>query len=294
MAFWHDELTAALGPLRASTPVTGGDVNSALRGELVDAGGRARQIFVKHNESAPAGMFQAEARGLEWLRGTELHIPQVLAWGASFLALELLTPVPAGSVDRRAQRALGAGLAALHRRGAPTFGLDHDNFIATLPQRNTAPAPGELPDSWAAFWVEARIAPMVERALTMGRGDASWRRAVEHLRAGAAARLWPEEPAARLHGDLWSGNVLFTAAGPALIDPAVYGGHRELDLAMLALFGGLSEATLEGYQHLYPLAPGWRARVPAGQLYPLLVHTVLFGGGYAAQVDTILRRLVGG
>lgn len=290
MQSWHDELTAALGPLRSSTPVTGGDINSALRGELVDAAGEPRALFIKHNDDAPPGMFEAEARGLQWLRGPELRVPRVLACGHRFLALEWLDPV---TPDRAAQRALGAGLAALHRRGAPHFGLDHDNFIATLPQPNTGPASGEVPDSWPAFWVEARLAPMVERALALGRGRASWRRALDRLRAGAAGSLWPDEPPARLHGDLWNGNVLFTAAGPALIDPAVYAGHREIDLAMLALFGGLTEATIEGYQAVHPLAAGWRERVPAGQLYPLLVHAVLFGGGYADRVDAILAHLTG-
>lgn len=283
MAYWHDELTAALVPIAASSPVTGGDINHALRCELTAPAGRQREIFVKHNDHAPDGMFAAEARGLDWLRTGALRIPRVLAHGRHFLALELLPP---GPCDRRARRALGAGLAALHLHGAPCFGLDHDNFIGPLPQKNRV----ERALSWPELWVEVRLAPMVERALALGRGDPSWPRALEHLRCGAARQLWPEEPPARLHGDLWTGNVLYSDHGPALIDPAPYGGHREIDLAMLALFGGLSDDIIDTYHAVYPLSAGWRERLELGQLYPLLVHTVLFGGGYAAQAHEILRR----
>jgi fructosamine-3-kinase len=208
-------------------------------------------------------------------------VPQVLAVGRRFLALEWIEPGPSGPA---AQHALGAALATLHRSGAPAFGLGYDNMLATLAQRNGEHA------SWPAFWVEHRIAPLVDLALARGRGEASWPAAVERLRR-RAAELWPDEPPARLHGDLWSGNVLFAARGPTIVDPAVYGGHREIDLAMLALFGGLHEETVAAYQATYPLCPGWRARQPLAQLYPLLAHAVLFGGGYRAQADALLRRL---
>lgn len=279
MEQWRDEAIRALGRFELTRELGGGDVSRALRCERADGAG---PFFLKVNEHAPAELFALEARGLEWLRvDGGPQVPQVLAVGRRFLALEWIDPGPSGPA---AQRALGAALATLHRSGAPAFGLGYDNTLATLAQRNGEHA------SWPAFWVEHRIAPLVDLALARGRGEASWPAAVERLRR-RAAQLWPDEPPARLHGDLWSGNVLFAARGPTILDPAVYGGHREIDLAMLALFGGLREDTVAAYQATYPLCPGWRARQPLAQLYPLLAHAVLFGGGYRAQADALLRRL---
>lgn len=274
---WRDEVTRALGNFEILGELGGGDTCRALRCKRA-----AGSFFLKVNASAPPELFALEARGLAWLRlDGGPHLPEVLAVGRAFLALEWLEPGPS---DRAARRALGTSLATLHASGAPTFGLGYDNYLATLVQRN-----GEH-QSWPAFWVEHRIAPLVALALERGRGHASWPAAVERLRL-RAEQLWPAEPPARLHGDLWSGNVLFGTRGPSLIDPAVYGGHRELDLAMLALFGGLHEDTLAAYQATHPLSPGWQARRPLAQLYPLLAHAVMFGGGYSAQVEAVLRRL---
>lgn len=252
--------------------VHGGDINQAFRAELTDG----RTVFVKHDPAPPAGLFAAEAHGLAWLAAAgALRVPAVLGHDAHALVLEWLAPGPAGA-DTAA--ALGRGLAALHRAGAPRFGLDAPSFIATLPQDN-APAA-----TWDELWFQRRLAPMVERAIALGRGPARWRRVVDELAARADA-LAPAEPPARLHGDLWSGNVLVSGGAPALIDPAVYGGPREVDLAMLALFGGLEPRTLAAYDEAFPLEPGWDERVPLWQLYPLLVHVVLFGGGYAGSVE---------
>lgn len=274
---WRAEVTRELGRFEISRELAGGDISRALLCR------RAAGCFVlKVNERAPAELFELEARGLEWLRvDGGPYLPQVLAVGRGFLALELIEP---GPDDRPARRALGTALATLHGSGAPAFGLAHDNYLATLVQRN-----GEH-SSWPAFWVEHRVAPLVAQALALGRGQASWTAAVERLRLRAEA-LWPAEAPARLHGDLWSGNVLFGARGPTLLDPAVYGGHREIDLAMLELFGGLHEDTLAAYQATWPLSPGWRSRRELAQLYPLLAHVVLFGGSYSAQVDALLRRV---
>jgi fructosamine-3-kinase len=221
-------------------------------------------------------MFAAEADGLAWLAAARaLRVPAVLAAGETWLALEWLEPGPR---PRGFDEALGRGLAAMHRAGAPSHGHTRDNFIATIPQDNTPTA------SWPAFWIERRLMPMIERAITERDAPARWRDQVRAL----APRV-PDEPPARLHGDLWSGNVHATRGAPALVDPAAYGGHREVDLAMLALFGGLSDAVARAYDEVHPLAAGWRERLTLWQLYPLLVHTVLFGGGYGAQVDAVLR-----
>jgi fructosamine-3-kinase len=265
------ELAAALGaPVVASEPVAGGDINEAFRVRLADG----RTVFVKCHERAPRGMFVAEAAGLDWLRPGPLRIPDVIAVGDSWLALEWL------ELDGRPRLAeLGRGLASLHRLGAPCFGLDRANYLATLAQDNTPQA------DWPSFYVERRLRPLCARA---GLGlDAR----LDALLA-RRDRFGPAEPPARLHGDLWWGNVASHAGTPVLIDPAVYGGHREIDLAMLALFGGLPDALVDAYDEVYPLADGWRDRIALHQLYPLAAHACLFGGGYGAQVARTLERYV--
>ena len=274
------EVAAALGQaVRSERAVGGGDINAAARLELADG----RVVFVKHHPDPPAGMFEAEAHGLGWLaEARAVRVPEVLGVGATWLALEWLEP---GTRAAAFAVRLGHALAALHESGAPRFGLDRDNFIAILPQDNT---PCE---TWEELWIERRLRPLVHRAATRGRAGARWHDRLDKLRARWRAVAGPDEPPARLHGDLWSGNVHAAGGEPALIDPAVYGGHREVDLAMLALFGGLSDGIADAYHEAFPLATGWRERLPLWQLYPLLVHAVLFGGGYGASVDRILTAL---
>jgi fructosamine-3-kinase len=258
----------------------GGDINRALRVE-VESGAT---VFVKYHAAAggpPPGMFAAEARGLAWLAAAEaIRVPRVLAVDETWLALEWLEPGRRGGDAAR----LGRELAQLHAAGAPAFGLDHDNFIAVLPQDNTPCADA------AELWIERRLRPMVARAAARGQARPAWPAQLDRLRARWSEIAGPDEPPARLHGDLWSGNVHADGDAPALVDPAAYGGPREIDLAMLALFGGLSPTTRAAYEEVAPLAPGWRERVALWQLYPLLVHAVLFGGGYGAQVDAGLAR----
>lgn len=268
---WKVELAAAVGARVASAePVSGGDINDAYRVRLDDK----RVVFVKTHARPPAGMFVAEAAGLDWLRGP-LRVPNVIASGDSFLALEWLD---VESKHRGFDEALGRGLAALHRLGAPAFGLDRDNYLATLAQDNTPT------DDGIAFWIEQRLRPLAKKAgLDV---DAK----LDALRA-KPDRFGPAEPPARLHGDLWWGNVIGVDHSPAVIDPAVYGGHREVDLAMLALFGGLPDALVAAYDEAFPLADGWRDRIALWQLYPLAAHACLFGGGYGAQFTRSLAAL---
>jgi fructosamine-3-kinase len=281
-------LAAALGSdIEAGRPLSGGDINQAFAVRLADG----REIFVKTNTRSPAGMFAAEARGLAWLaEAGALRLPAVLAVsppkapGPAFLALELVRlGRPAPSFDE----VLGRGLAALHRRGAPSFGLDHDNFIGPLPQTNT-PAAG-----WAEFYRARRLEPQLRIAVDAGRAPAALRRGFERLFAALPALVGAAEPPSRLHGDLWSGNLLCDDGGaPCLIDPAVYGGHREVDLAMMRLFGGFGRRVFEAYDEAWPLGDGAAERVDLYQLYPLMVHVNLFGGGYAASAQAALERLV--
>lgn len=253
----------------AEDPVAGGDINDAFRARTDDG----RVVFVKRHANAPPGMFAAEAAGLDWLREGPARVPRVLEVAADHLVLEWLEL--AGRPD---PARLGRELAALHALGAPGFGHERGNYLATLPQDNTAE-----PD-WPAFYVERRLRPLCARA-RLGVD-----RELDRLRARPEV-FGPAEPPARLHGDLWWGNVAGLAdRSPVLIDPAVYGGHREIDLAMLALFGGLPDALVAAYDEAFPLAAGWRERIALHQLYPLAAHACLFGGGYGAQVVRALRH----
>ena len=266
-------LAAALGSAPTdATSVAGGDINDAYRVRLADG----RTIFVKAHADPPVGMFAAEAVGLAWLRdgGAPLRIPNVIASGDDWLALEWLD-----LVGRPDPAALGRGLAMLHASSAPAFGLAGESFLATLCQDNAPEA------AWPAFYVERRLRPLCARA-RLGL-DAE----LDRLLA-ATDRFGPPEPPARLHGDLWWGNVAAAQGEPVILDPAVYGGHREIDLAMLALFGGLPDPLVAAYDEVFPLADGWRERIELHQLYPLAAHACLFGGGYGAQVSRALARYV--
>ncbi len=278
---------AATGtPARTAETVAGGDVNRALRVDLADG----RRLFVKYRRDAPAGMYRAEADGLRWLaEAGALRTPEVVAVGDAgpprFLALEWIDRGRAGGGH---DEALGRGLAALHGAGARSFGLAADNFIGSLPQPN---APLE---SWPDFYGARRIEPLARRAVDAGALPRRVMARVERLRARLPDLCGPREDPARLHGDLWGGNALADASGgPVLVDPAVYGGHREIDLAMMRLFGGFSAAVFAAYSEAHPLAAGHEDRVELYQLYPVLVHVCLFGGGYARSAERILEAYAG-
>jgi fructosamine-3-kinase len=279
------EVGRALGvEITAVMTVRGGCVGRTLRARAADG----RELFVKHHPEAPHGMFSAEAAGLAWLGDARaLRTPAVLAVRdapPAFIALEWIEgSAPAAGHDE----ALGRGLAALHLAGAPSFGLAADNFIATITQPN-APA-----GTWPEFYGARRLEPLARRARDRGLlGDDTATR-LSRLIDRLPGLCGPPEPPARLHGDLWRGNAITDAAGaPVLIDPAVYGGHREMDLAMMRLFGGFSERVFAAYDEAWPLADGHADRVALYQLWPLLVHVALFGGGYAAAVERALATYV--
>jgi fructosamine-3-kinase len=261
--------------------VPGGDINEAWRIGL----GSELEVFVKTNASAPPGFFAREAEGLRWLaEARALRVPRVRAVGEApaFLALEWLEPGPPMPGH---DEALGRGLAALHRSGAEAFGFARDNYIGSLPQANT---PRE---SWPAFYAERRLRPLMQRAQDVGVLPRSLASPLEALIDRLPDLTGPTEPPARLHGDLWGGNLHRDVEGaPCLVDPAVYGGHREVDLAMLRLFGGASERTFDAYDEAIPLAPGTSERVALYQLYPLLVHVNLFGAGYLGSLQAAVER----
>ncbi len=267
--------------------VTGGDIHHAFRAMLDDGS----EIFVKSNDRAEAGLFATEAEGLAWLAEPGiLRVPLVLAVapgdaaGPGFLALEFIAR---GKPSRDFDELLGRGLAALHQAGAPHFGHSCDNFIGTQPQDNRT-VDG---DTWAEFYRLRRLQPQWQRMVDAGLTTSEGRSAYDALCNRLPELCGPDEPPARLHGDLWGGNHLCDESGaPVIVDPAVYGGHREMDLAMMRLFGGFGSRVYASYRENTPLAEGAHERIELFQLYPLMVHANLFGGGYAEQVATIVKR----
>lgn len=246
-----------------------------LNGEVV--------VVKRHTDPGAAA---AEVASLRWLASAgSVRVPRVLSFDEDRVIMQRVAD---GHADPRAAEEFGRDLAALHAAGAPAFGAPPpggpaDAWIGMAPMRNE---PGA---DWPSWYAAHRIQPYLKQAVDGGLLDA---RVIERVCARIDSLAGPAEPPARLHGDLWSGNVLWGAGGVWLIDPAAHGGHRETDLAMLILFGCPQlDRILGAYQEAAPLAPGWRDRVPLHQLFPLLVHTVLFGGGYAAQTVSAAAAL---
>ena len=272
------------GRISSAFPIPGGSIATTVRATLDDG----RVVVVKHDDRSTPGMFSGEAHGLNWLRvDGGPRVPRVLAerdTPPGFLVMEWIEP---GPTTRATDVAMGRALATMHRAGAPSFGLDRPNQLATIDQDNTPAA------TWAEFLRERRILPLTRRAVDQGGLSATLASALERLAEGLEDLVGPQEPPARLHGDLWAGNAMTDVDGrPVVIDPAVYGGHREIDLAMMRLFGGFSTSVFEAYDETYPLAPGHEERVALNQILPLLVHVILFGAGYVSRLRSAVARYV--
>ncbi|MER6785503.1 fructosamine kinase family protein [Streptomyces sp. NPDC000658] len=252
-------------------------LSGALTEVVLDDG---RVVVVKRAEDP--GASGAEAAGLRWLAAAgSVRVPAVHGHDDRWLVTDR---VPTGAPNARAARRLGRDLAALHAAGAPAFGAGppggpRDAYVGRAPMRNVTG------DDWPVWYAEHRVLPYVRSAAAAGTFGPAEAARIERLCLRLPDLAGPPEPPARLHGDLWNGNVLWGADGDAvLIDPAAHGGHRETDLAMLSLFGCPHlEQVLAGYRQVSPLADGWRGRVGLHRLFPLLVHTVLFGRPYAEQ-----------
>jgi fructosamine-3-kinase len=268
----------------------GGDINEAWRVTLADGA----TAFVKTRADAGPGEYAGEAEGLVWLAEPgALHTPRVLEVGEDYLALEWIEP---GHLDTAGAEELGRGLAVTHAAGAADFGdPQFDGSRPDVPSRfGSLSLPNEPTSDWPSFYAEQRLRPLAAIARERGALPETGVRTVERVCERIATLAGPPEPPARLHGDLWGGNVMADVRGrPWLIDPSAYGGHREVDLAMLRLFGAPSERVFAAYAELSPLPDGWEDRVQLWQLLPLLVHAVLFGGSYPAAAERIALRYAG-
>lgn len=265
-----------------SVPVSGGSINQAAKVET-DGG----IFFLKWKRDAPERFFEAEAKGLKKLREADspLRVPKVYTCESdaggygNFILMEFIETGTGSDPS-----SFGAGLAALHNVTSEHFGLDEDNFIGSLPQSNR-PHP-----EWSSFFIEERINTQLTMAVDSGKMDRqdvkNWQRLADRV-----DDMFPASDPSLLHGDLWGGNHLYDQNGKAvLIDPAVYFGHPEADLAFTKLFGGFQRSFYQGYESVKPLEPGFEERVPVYNLYPLLAHVNLFGGHYIRQCKTILSR----
>jgi fructosamine-3-kinase len=261
-------------------PVAGGDICRAFEARTTDGS----RVFAKTLPDAPPGLFEAEARGLELLRvDGGPPVPAVRAVAADGLVLDWVErgqPSRSGAVD------FGRSLAKLHQAGGATFGADDGGFVATVPLDNSPAA------DWPTFAVQRRLEPALREARGRHVISGSDAAAVDEVITRIADVAGPAEPPARVHGDLWAGNLLWSAEGDVwLVDAAAaHDGHRETDLAMLALFGApMLGEIFTAYDEVYRRADGWESRVALHQIHPLLIHAVLFGGGYGARAGAAAR-----
>ena len=267
--------------VRNATAVAGGCINNAVIVETGDG-----QFFLKWHSSIPQDMFEKEAKGLQILADSKIiKVPKVIGYGflegKHFLILENIRSTSPG---RQFWEKFGEALANLHQQSNIQYGLSHDNYIGKLVQINTPM------DNWIDFFIKCRLEVQlllaIENKLVTPEFIKVYRKFYELL-----PRLIPTEKPSLLHGDLWSGNFMVGPDGFAcLIDPAVYYGHREVELAFTTMFGGFDHTFYSAYQSSWPLEPGWRERFDIYNIYPSMVHANLFGASYLSGVRTVLNK----
>jgi fructosamine-3-kinase len=262
--------------------IGGGSINDARRINT------SRGVFfLKLNDAdAYPGMFEAEGKGLAFLaEHSSFEIPGLVATGHTLdKQWIIMQHITAGSKKDDYWEAFGRRLAEMHQKTHENFGLDYNNYLGSLPQRNTPT------ESWPAFFAEHRIMPQLEMAKDKALASSEVVRLCEKL-CSRAERYFPAEPSAALHGDLWTGNFMTTSNGDATIfDPAAYFGHREMDIGMSRLFGSFDPKFYGAYNEVFPLESGWEERIHVANLYPLMAHLNIFGASYTSQIISILRK----
>jgi protein-ribulosamine 3-kinase len=285
-----DDIAAAIGDatrtrfvIARAAPLHGGDINHAFRLEGTDG----KSYFVKLNDAHRLAMFAAERAALETLAATRtIRVPQAVTQGTAgqdaFLVLEYLHLENGGNA-----RLLGEQLAAMHHASAEKFGFAFDNTIGATPQ------PNNWTDDWITFWRECRLGFQLQTAARRGYGGG-----LQDLGHALLERLpaffsgYRPKPSL-LHGDLWGGNHAYLSDGtPVIFDPASYYGDREADFAMTELFGGFDRGFYTAYRAAWPLDAGYTTRKVLYNLYHILNHANLFGGGYADQAESMMQRLL--
>ncbi|PUZ21671.1 hypothetical protein DCC81_24075 [Chitinophaga parva] len=268
--------------INRTVSIAGGDINDTYRIESNEG-----QWFLKMNNAQKyPGMFAKEYDGLQTLARTgAIKVPQPILYGTAgphaFLVTELIEK---GRLVSDFWENFAASLAQLHRHSQPNFGYHTSNYIGNLKQYNTAYS------SWPVFYAMNRLLPLAREAYDQQKMDKETVKQLELL-SKRLPDIFPSEPPSLIHGDLWSGNFMVGNNGKACIyDPAVYYGHREMDLAMTRLFGGFDTRFHYAYQAVFPLSHGWQSRIGVCQLYPLLVHYVIFGGSYFSDIKEVLNE----
>ncbi len=264
-------------------PMKGGDINDAFRLESFD-----KKYFLKVNSANNfPHLFKKEARALETIKKTKtFSVPKVVNVGEAgkdfqYLLLEWMETSTPTVVN---WENLGKNLAKLHQNTSKQFGWSEDNYIAIVVQ------PNSLTDSWSEFYAKNRIIPMMKLLQNKQLINSKQIKSAENL-CKQLNSIFPEEKPALLHGDFWNGNILANKKGEfSVIDPAIYYGHREMDLAIAKLFGGFDDVFFDAYHENNPLAPNFEERLPIAQLFPLLIHAYLFEGYYVKDVQTILKK----
>lgn len=268
----------------AAQRVSGGSISRTGVLDLSDG----RKVFIKQNGTGSRGILSAEATGLGALRAVAgPRVPEPYAFyedeHSSYLLMEY---IESGRQGEKFWDSFGSEMAILHRNArGDSYGFSSDNFIGSTPQ------PNAISDSWISFFADRRLRFQIELAEKKGRADREMRNGVEKIISRLPELLPEPEHPALLHGDFWGGNFLCDTDGaPAIMDPAVYYGHREADLAMAECFGGFAPRFFEAYDEAYPLMPGYEDRVDLYNLYHMLNHLNIFGSGYAGSVRAIIRR----
>jgi fructosamine-3-kinase len=262
--------------VNGESSIVGGCINNAIKINT-----NKGDFFVKWNTNSKANMFQTEYNGLKVLKDTNtIRIPNVLCFDDDFLILEFIPP---SNPNNAFWEVFGQKLALMHKQTHSKFGLDFDNYIGSLYQDNTQNK------NWTEFFIQNRLQAQLSIGNFSGTLLSDFDKLFQKL-----PNLFPNEKPALLHGDLWSGNFLAKNGDtPMLIDPAIYYGNREMDIAMSKLFGGFNSDFYFAYNESHPLENGWEERIQICNLYPLLVHVNLFGGAYINQVKNILSYYVG-